>query len=134
MSDSPDTYEKFTEYRRSGDRKLRNELVEEHVRLAEFLARRFAHRGESPNTSALAGVPLAGGPLARGGALAPGGPSFGTGAPQWHVTDAWSQAWNASRLAWAWTSKSLELTPLMGGMEEGIAAFRRRFYELFRSS
>src|SRR6185295_14266945 len=29
--------------------KLRNELVEEHVRLAEFLARRFAHRGESPD-------------------------------------------------------------------------------------
>jgi RNA polymerase sigma-B factor len=49
MSDSPDTYEKFKEYRRTGDRKLRNELVEEHVRLAEFLARRFAHRGESPD-------------------------------------------------------------------------------------
>jgi RNA polymerase sigma-B factor len=47
MSDSPDTYEKFKEYRRTGDRALRNELVEEHVRLAEFLARRFAHRGES---------------------------------------------------------------------------------------
>ena len=28
------------------DRDLRNELVEEHMRLAEFLARRFAHRGE----------------------------------------------------------------------------------------
>jgi RNA polymerase sigma-B factor len=47
MSDSPDTYEKFTEYRRTGDRALRNELVEEHVRLAEFLARRFSHRGET---------------------------------------------------------------------------------------
>jgi RNA polymerase sigma-B factor len=47
MSDSPDTYEKFKEYRRTGDRALRNELVEEHVRLAEFLARRFAHRGET---------------------------------------------------------------------------------------
>lgn len=49
MSDSPDTYEKFKEYRRSGERSLRNELVEEHVRLAEFLARRFSHRGESPD-------------------------------------------------------------------------------------
>ena len=49
MSDSPDTYEKFKEYRRSGDRALRNELVEEHMRLAEFLARRFAHRGETPD-------------------------------------------------------------------------------------
>ncbi len=47
MTDSPDTYEKFTEYRRTGDRALRNELVEEHVRLAEFLARRFSHRGEA---------------------------------------------------------------------------------------
>jgi len=47
MSDSPDTYEKFAEYRRTGDRALRNELVEEHVRLAEFLARRFSHRGET---------------------------------------------------------------------------------------
>ena len=49
MTDSPDTYEKFTEYRRTGDRALRNELVEEHVRLAEFLARRFSHRGEPPD-------------------------------------------------------------------------------------
>jgi RNA polymerase sigma-B factor len=37
---------RFAEYRRSGDRNLRNELVEAHVRLAEFLARRFQHRGE----------------------------------------------------------------------------------------
>jgi RNA polymerase sigma-B factor len=49
MTDSPDTYERFAEYRRTGDRQLRNELVEEHMRLAEFLARRFAHRGESPD-------------------------------------------------------------------------------------
>jgi RNA polymerase sigma-B factor len=47
MTDTVDTYEKFSEYRRTGDRQLRNELVEEHMRLAEFLARRFAHRGES---------------------------------------------------------------------------------------
>jgi RNA polymerase sigma-B factor len=47
MTDSTDTYAKFAEYRRTGDRQLRNELVEEHVRLAEFLARRFAHRGEA---------------------------------------------------------------------------------------
>lgn len=38
---------RFREYRRTRDRELRNELVEEHVRLADFLARRFAHRGES---------------------------------------------------------------------------------------
>jgi RNA polymerase sigma-B factor len=38
---------RFREYRRTRDRDLRNELVEEHVRLADFLARRFAHRGES---------------------------------------------------------------------------------------
>lgn len=49
MSNSPTSYEKFREYRRTGDRALRNELVEEHVRLAEFLARRFSHRGESPD-------------------------------------------------------------------------------------
>jgi RNA polymerase sigma-B factor len=43
-----ETYERFAEYRRTGDRALRNQLVEEHMRLAEFLARRFSHRGESP--------------------------------------------------------------------------------------
>jgi RNA polymerase sigma-B factor len=47
MTDTADTYDKFSEYRRTGDRALRNELVEEHMRLAEFLARRFAHRGEA---------------------------------------------------------------------------------------
>jgi RNA polymerase sigma-B factor len=47
MTDTADTYDKFAEYRRTGDRQLRNELVEEHMRLAEFLARRFAHRGEA---------------------------------------------------------------------------------------
>jgi len=43
-----ETYERFAEYRRTGDRALRNQLVEEHMRLAEFLARRFSHRGEAP--------------------------------------------------------------------------------------
>jgi RNA polymerase sigma-B factor len=38
--------ERFARYRRTRDRALRNELVEDHVRLAEFLARRFEHRGE----------------------------------------------------------------------------------------
>jgi RNA polymerase sigma-B factor len=37
---------RFVEYRRTRDRELRNRLVEEHMRLADFLARRFAHRGE----------------------------------------------------------------------------------------
>lgn len=44
-----ETYERFAEYRRTGNRALRNQLVEEHMRLAEFLARRFSHRGESPD-------------------------------------------------------------------------------------
>jgi RNA polymerase sigma-B factor len=44
--DAGRTQEKFLEYRRTRDRNLRNELVEDHMRLAEFLARRFAHRGE----------------------------------------------------------------------------------------
>jgi RNA polymerase sigma-B factor len=37
---------KFVEYRRSGERKLRNELIEAHKSLASHLARRFANRGE----------------------------------------------------------------------------------------
>jgi RNA polymerase sigma-B factor len=37
---------RFAEYRRTRDRDLRNAIVEEHVPLAQFLARRFAHRGE----------------------------------------------------------------------------------------
>jgi RNA polymerase sigma-B factor len=39
-------HERFVEYRRTRERALRNALVEEHMRLAEFLARRFSHRGE----------------------------------------------------------------------------------------
>ena len=39
--------ERFAEYRRTGDRRLRDELVEAHIPLAQFLARRFSHRGES---------------------------------------------------------------------------------------
>jgi RNA polymerase sigma-B factor len=38
--------ERFEAYRRSRDRRLRDELVEEHAPLAQFLARRFANRGE----------------------------------------------------------------------------------------
>jgi RNA polymerase sigma-B factor len=38
--------ERFALYRRSGDRRLRDDLVEEHAPLAHFLARRFANRGE----------------------------------------------------------------------------------------
>ncbi len=37
---------RFVEYRRHPSVQLRNALVEEHVRLAEHLARRFAYRGE----------------------------------------------------------------------------------------
>lgn len=36
----------FAEYRRTRDRKLRNELIEAHRSLAAHLARRFANRGE----------------------------------------------------------------------------------------
>ncbi|HEY7135992.1 MAG TPA: SigB/SigF/SigG family RNA polymerase sigma factor [Acidimicrobiia bacterium] len=39
--------ERFVEYRATGSRRLRDELVEEHVGLAEYLARRFADRGEA---------------------------------------------------------------------------------------
>lgn len=37
---------RFAEFRRTGDRRLRNELVEEHRWLAEVAARRFKNRGE----------------------------------------------------------------------------------------
>ena len=39
--------ERFGVYRRTGDRRVRDELVEEHAPLAHFLASRFANRGES---------------------------------------------------------------------------------------
>jgi RNA polymerase sigma-B factor len=42
-----EVHDKFLEYRRTGNRRLRDELVEEHVGLAEYLARRFADRGEA---------------------------------------------------------------------------------------
>ena len=38
--------ERFREYRRSGSRELRNELIQHHEGFAEYLARRLAHRGE----------------------------------------------------------------------------------------
>jgi RNA polymerase sigma-B factor len=38
--------ERFVEFRRTGDRAIRNEIIEHYTRLAEFLARRFASRGE----------------------------------------------------------------------------------------
>jgi len=44
--DLPPSAAAFVEYRRTGDVRLRNELVEAHVRLAEFCARRFSYRGE----------------------------------------------------------------------------------------
>lgn len=37
---------RFVEYRRTGDRRLRNALVEEHRGIAERLARQYADRGE----------------------------------------------------------------------------------------
>jgi RNA polymerase sigma-B factor len=44
---APGLDDRFAEYRRTGDRRLRDELVEAHIPLAQFLARRFSHRGES---------------------------------------------------------------------------------------
>ncbi len=41
-----DTFEQFQAYRASGDRALRNAIVEQHMKLADYLAARFAHRGE----------------------------------------------------------------------------------------
>ena len=41
-----ETLARFTEYQSMRDRRLRDELVEDHVRLAEYLARRYANRGE----------------------------------------------------------------------------------------
>ncbi|MBO0732633.1 MAG: hypothetical protein J2P57_25465, partial [Acidimicrobiaceae bacterium] len=38
--------EKFAEFARTGDQELRDQLVRAHLGLAEFLARRFANRGE----------------------------------------------------------------------------------------
>lgn len=38
--------ETFVEYARTGDQELRDQLVRAHLGLAEFLARRFANRGE----------------------------------------------------------------------------------------
>jgi RNA polymerase sigma-B factor len=38
--------ELFVEYQRTGDMRLRNELITKHMRLAEYLAGRFANRGE----------------------------------------------------------------------------------------
>src|SRR5438105_5288815 len=37
---------KFVEYQRSGDRKLRNELIDAHRLLAAHFARRYSNRGE----------------------------------------------------------------------------------------
>jgi RNA polymerase sigma-B factor len=44
---SSDDAADFVEYRRTRDRALRDSLVERHAPLAEFLARRFLHRGEA---------------------------------------------------------------------------------------
>ncbi len=43
MSDEPDP--RFAELRRTGERRIRNELVEDHRRLADLIARRYTARG-----------------------------------------------------------------------------------------
>jgi RNA polymerase sigma-B factor len=42
----PETTDRFRAYRASQSRDLRNALVEEHLRIADFVARRYANRGE----------------------------------------------------------------------------------------
>ncbi len=37
---------RFVEYRNTRSRPLRNEIIEEHLPLAHYVARRFARRGE----------------------------------------------------------------------------------------
>ena len=44
--DDSGVLELFVEYQRTGDMRLRNELITKHMRLAEYLAGRFANRGE----------------------------------------------------------------------------------------
>ena len=46
MTTTKDVADRFRELRRSGSRSVRNELVEEHAGFADYLARRFANRGE----------------------------------------------------------------------------------------
>jgi RNA polymerase sigma-B factor len=43
---SEDSADRFRELQRMGSRELRNELVDEHAGFADYLARRFANRGE----------------------------------------------------------------------------------------
>jgi RNA polymerase sigma-B factor len=45
-SERAEIREKFAELALTGDRRLRDELVEAHIGLAEYLARRFSNRGE----------------------------------------------------------------------------------------
>src|SRR5579862_6574671 len=46
ITESDPTLDLFREYRRTGDRELRNALVEQYLELARALARRFANRNE----------------------------------------------------------------------------------------
>jgi RNA polymerase sigma-B factor len=46
VPDAPEVTERFVEYRRTGDRRLRNDLVADHRWIAIHCARRFARRGE----------------------------------------------------------------------------------------
>lgn len=59
MASSTMTLERFGEYRRTGDRRVRNELIEQHMGLAEHLARRYRNRGQAAddlNQVALVGL------------------------------------------------------------------------------
>src|SRR5688572_16111895 len=45
-AEKQEVVERFARYRTSGDRQLRNQLIEEHRWIAVHCARRFANRGE----------------------------------------------------------------------------------------
>jgi RNA polymerase sigma-B factor len=47
MTDVDQTRARFEEYRRTGDRRLRDDLIAEHAGLARAMAKRYAGRGES---------------------------------------------------------------------------------------
>jgi RNA polymerase sigma-B factor len=44
--DRIENYEMFAEYRRTGERRIRNDIVERYARLVEFTVRRFRHQSD----------------------------------------------------------------------------------------
>lgn len=50
MIDANEANGLFREYRRTGDKNIRNRLVENYIYIAEILAKKFAGRGWSTTT------------------------------------------------------------------------------------